>query len=88
MTPNINISISVFLILHAGAQVSPSPNNNNPRNGMSVTFTSFNKLQKMCNYSADKLIGYEHIVGLLPGAAADENTRLHRFRLHRGAALH
>ncbi len=41
-----------------------------------------------CNYSADKLIGYEHIVGLHPGAAADENTRLHRFRLHRGAALH
>ena len=35
-----------------------------------------------------KLIGYEHIVGLHPGAAADENTRLHRFRLHRGAALH
>ena len=55
---------------------------------MSVTFTSFNKLQKMSNYSADKLIGYEHIVGLHPGAAADENTRLHRFRLHRGAALH
>jgi hypothetical protein len=36
---------------------------------MSLTFTSFNKLQKMSNYSADKLIGYEHIIGLHRGAS-------------------
>ena len=40
------------------------------------------------NYSVDKLIDYERIVGLHPGAAVDDNTRLHWFRLHRGAALH
>ena len=47
-----------------------------------------NEANAISNYLADKLIGYEHIVGLHPGAAADENARLHRFRLHRGAALH
>ena len=41
-----------------------------------------------CNYSADKLICSEHIVGLHPGAAeSDANGCFHQ-QLHRGAVLH
>ena len=59
-----------------------------PTNIINNILTQCNNARIFRNYSANKLIGYEHIVGLHPGAAADENTRLHLFRLHRGAALH